>query len=87
MTSAPADAASGRLPVLPNTEEGATSRINFRLPERLDLRIEEAAGREGLSVNAWLVRAVAATLAPDDRGRHAEPRTLRSGQSYTGWVR
>jgi hypothetical protein len=72
---------------LPDADEGATSRINFRLPEHLKLRIEQAAGREGLSVNAWLVRVVAATLAPDDRGHRAESRTQRGGQSYTGWVR
>lgn len=74
-----------------NADDGATSRINFRLPEHLKLRIEEAATAEGLSVNAWLVRVVGATLAPEDRGRRAAPRTQRGGQrggqSYTGWVR
>src|SRR5687768_13488397 len=36
-------------------EEGATARINCRPPEHLKARIDEAAAREGLSVNAWLV--------------------------------
>lgn len=66
-------------------DEGATARINFRPPEQLKVRIEEAAGREGLSVNAWLVRAVAATLSSD--GREAERRTNRGDQQYVGWVR
>ncbi|MFJ9679408.1 hypothetical protein ACIRP2_15240 [Streptomyces sp. NPDC101194] len=48
-------------------EEGATSRINFRPPEHLKARIEEAAGRERLSVNAWLVRAVSGMVDSDDR--------------------
>ena len=37
-------------------------RINLRLPEHLKTRVEEAAGRAGLSVNAWLVRAATAAL-------------------------
>ncbi|MFH9074638.1 hypothetical protein [Streptomyces alboflavus] len=78
-------------PVTMNGEEGATSRINFRPPEHLKTRIEEAAGRERLSVNAWLVRAVSAMLEFDEqRGRRAERRVPRgaqgSSQRYTGWV-
>lgn len=69
----------------PSHDEGATARINFRPPEHLKARIDEAAAREGISVNAWLVRAVTATLNPD--GHRAERRAPRGGQSYTGWVR
>ena len=43
-------------------EEGAMSRINLRMPERLKARVEAAAAGEGLSVNAWLVRASADEL-------------------------
>lgn len=71
-------------------EDGATSRINFRPPAQLKVRVEEAANREGLSVNAWLVRAVGAALEPTaDRGRkNATGRsTGGGGQGYTGWVR
>ena len=49
-------------PVAPQDDEGAMARINFRLSEHLKGRIEEAAERAGLSVNAWLVRAAAAAL-------------------------
>jgi hypothetical protein len=66
-------------------EDGAPSRINFRPPERLKSRIEEAAGREGLSVNAWLVRAVAATL--NAAGRRVECRPPSGEQYHVGWVR
>ena len=48
--------------VLPFGSRVATSRINFRLPDQLKTRIEEAAGRDGLSVNAWLVRAATAAV-------------------------
>lgn len=68
-------------------DEGAMSRINFRMPDRLKSRIEQAAGREGLSVNAWLVRAATAALErppPDPRGDERPP--VR-GQRYTGWAR
>ncbi|PFG96260.1 HicB-like protein involved in pilus formation [Saccharopolyspora erythraea NRRL 2338] len=68
-------------------EDGPTSRINFRLPEQLKLRVEEAAAREGLSVNAWLTRAVATTLRGDDRGIRSRKRDHWGGQRYTGWVR
>ncbi len=69
-------------------DDGATSRINLRLPEHLKASIEEAAGRAGLSVNAWLVRAAAGAVeaADPDRApaRRAEP---SRGQRYTGWAR
>ncbi len=68
-------------------DEGGTSRINLRLPDSLKLRAEEAAEKEGLSVNAWLVRAVAAALEPDDRAGHFRRSSTRGRQSYTGWVR
>jgi hypothetical protein len=81
------DGVDGAPPAPANLDEGTTARINFRPPEQLKLRIEAAAGREGLSVNAWLVRAVAATLEPDDRGRRSGPRHPSTGQRYSGWVR
>jgi hypothetical protein len=71
----------------PEGDEGGTSRINLRLRDSLKLRAEQAANREGLSVNAWLVRAVAAALPPDDRDRHSRRHSQRVGQRYTGWVR
>jgi HicB family len=66
------------------TDDGGTSRITLRLPEHLKPRINEAAAEAGISVNAWLVRAVAAALETDDRGRRAQP---PRGRGFTGWVR
>ncbi len=71
-------------PEPPEIEEAATARINLRLPERLKEGVEEAAARERLSVNSWLVRAIASALAQGERPRSAKGRI---GQSYTGWVR
>ncbi|WP_030723156.1 toxin-antitoxin system HicB family antitoxin [Streptomyces griseus] len=67
-------------------EAEAPARINLRLPAHLKARAEEAASREGLSVNAWLVRAVSASVDGAARPRPTE-RTRSVGQSLTGWVR
>ena len=69
-------------------EDAATARINFRLPESLKSRIEDAAGRAGLSVNAWLVRATAAALDGGVRPESAARGGPALGQQrYSGWVR
>jgi hypothetical protein len=68
-------------------DEGSMARINLRLPDHFKSRIEQAAGREGLSVNAWLVRAAAAALdraGPTGRGRRPG---LPGAQRYQGWAR
>jgi hypothetical protein len=73
---------------LPFAEDGPAARINVRLPEQLKASIEEAAAKEGRSVNAWLVRAAAASLQRPDRDQRPEPRSAaRSAQRFTGWVR
>ena len=67
--------------------EGGIARINLRLPDQLKSRVEQSADREGLSINAWLVRAVAAAVDRGQPGAQREQRTARSGQRYTGWGR
>jgi hypothetical protein len=67
--------------------EGATARINLRLPDQLKRRVEQSADRERLSINAWLVRAVAAAVDRGQPGPPREQRSPRSGQRYTGWGR
>lgn len=65
--------------------EGATSRISFRPPDYLKARIEDAAEREGLSVNAFLVRTLAAALDP---GRASASGTDSKGATRVdGWFR
>ena len=70
-------------------EDGPAARINVRLPEQLKAAVEEAAAREGRSVNAWLARAAAATLQRSDSDQRPEPRGSgkRTKQRFTGWVR
>ena len=72
------------------TSEGddtSMSRINVRMPEHLKVRIEQAAEGEGLSVNAWLVRAAAARVERNDVVGRRERRAPKGAQRYTGWVR
>ena len=71
---------------LPAGERGATSRINLRLPDDVKAGVEEAAARERISVNAWLVRAAAAALQAG-RNAGAGNRVSGHGQSFTGWAR
>jgi HicB family len=67
-------------------DEPNLTRINLRLNQELKDRVEEAARRSGLSVNAWLVRAAAGALEPS-RGARTGSRTPRGGERFTGWVR
>ena len=83
----PADAATIAAPPPADADEGTTARINLRLPEGLKAGIEQAAGRERLSVNAWLVRVLATAVAHGDPDQSSpRPRKSRAGQSYSGWV-
>ncbi len=69
-------------------KEGATARITLRVPEQLKSRIEDAAAREGFSVNTWLTRAVTRGLESGSAPGPTDRRGRRwSGQQYSGWVR
>jgi hypothetical protein len=65
-------------------DKGATSRINLRLPDEIKARVEEAAAREHVSVNSWLVRAASAALPGN---RRAAGRAHGGGDSFQGWAR
>jgi hypothetical protein len=58
--------------------EELSARISLRLPESLKSSVERAAEREGISVNAWLVRAIA--RAADSRPTH------QSGKRLSGYA-
>lgn len=66
-------------------DDVSTSRTTLRLPDALKARVDEAAAADGLSVNTWLVRAIAAALQP--KQRRAAQRTLRRGDNFAGWAR
>jgi hypothetical protein len=54
--------------------EELTARISLRLPESLKGAVEKAAEREGVSTNAWLVRAIA--RATESRPVHVSGKRL-----------
>jgi hypothetical protein len=54
--------------------EELSARISLRLPDSLKASIEKAAAREGVSTNAWLVRAIA--RAAEARPSHATGKRL-----------
>ncbi|WP_139418151.1 toxin-antitoxin system HicB family antitoxin [Agromyces laixinhei] len=66
-------------------DDASTSRTTLRLPDALKARVDEAAAADGLSVNTWLVRAVAAALQP--KQRRSAQRSLRTGNDFAGWAR
>jgi HicB-like protein involved in pilus formation len=57
------------------------ARISLRLPEGLKVAIEAAATREGVSVNAWLVRSIARAVSGGGGGRRS------AGNRLTGFGR
>jgi hypothetical protein len=68
-------------------DEGGMARINLRLPDHLKVRVDRAATAEGLSANAWLVRAAASALDRIDSSRGSERPGPRGAQRFSGWVR
>ncbi|MFF4139216.1 hypothetical protein ACFY1B_49350 [Streptomyces mirabilis] len=68
-------------------DEGPISRITVRMPERLKQHVDEAAGQDGMSANAWLVRAAAAAVQTARRNGPGKNRGLRIGQHHQGWIR
>jgi hypothetical protein len=85
VTPPPAEPEDAPLAAPPDVDEdGGTWRVTLRLPENLRTAVDSAARGAGLSVNAWLVRAVAGALGTGQaRRRHDGP----SDKSFSGWVR
>jgi hypothetical protein len=72
-------------PAAPQPDGGDLARITLRLPEPLKELVELAASAEGISVNAWLVRAVTAAVQGNPPGA---PRRDRhgAGRRITGFA-
>jgi HicB family len=73
-------------------EDAGSARVTLRLSEGLKARVEAAAIAGGMSVNAWLVRAISRALEPAAGGprmRSASPPPGRKGlgKRYTGFAR
>lgn len=59
--------------------EELSARISLRLPESLKGAVEKAAAREGISTNAWLVRAIA-------RATESRPVVNVGGKRLSGYA-
>jgi HicB family len=70
----------GEEPQAQAAEDGLTARITLRLPESLKVTLEAAAEAEGVSVNTWLVRALARSVSSGGG------RAVRSGKRITGYA-
>jgi hypothetical protein len=57
-------------------DEASSARITLRLPESLKSRIEDAAAREGVSVNTWVLHVLL---------RGTESRRQQPGRRLTGF--
>jgi hypothetical protein len=68
-------------------EEGPLARITVRMPERMKLQVDEAAGQEGVSTNAWLVRATSSALRTARRTGAGGTRGPRIDERHQGWLR
>jgi hypothetical protein len=84
VVSAPLDEPSAHEPfdIAFGDDDGGTWRITLRLPESLRGAVEAATRHDGSSLNAWLVRVVAAAVQP--KAGRATPGNARH---VTGWVR
>ena len=58
-------------------DDALTARVTLRLPEGLKARIEVAASGDGVSVNSWIMHALA---------RGLETRSVRAGRRLTGYA-
>jgi hypothetical protein len=81
----PANAAAPNSPVVAD-DDGAQARISLRLPDSLKSRVDDAAASAGLSVNAWLVRAVAAAVVEPGSTAPSGGPTRSGGEKFSGWV-
>jgi hypothetical protein len=73
-------------PAAADDEDSGTARVTLRLPDALKGRMEAAASREGVSVNAWLIRAVGRAV-DSPAGPSTQQARRGPGQRITGFAR
>jgi hypothetical protein len=62
------EGAEAAAPPSASADDEASARITLRLPEGLKAGVEAAANRDGVSVNAWIVRALTREVSAPTRG-------------------
>jgi hypothetical protein len=86
------DDAAGDAAEAAAADEAGTARVTLRISDGMKSRVEAAALAAGLSVNAWLVRAISRSLenppgGPKKRPPFPPPGRPGSGKRYTGFAR
>lgn len=79
----PAVSATEAVPV---NLDGDLARLTLRMPEPLKERVEVIAANEGVSVNAWLVRAIAEVAARRPAQPGAPGKSTSSSKRITGYA-
>jgi hypothetical protein len=72
---------------LSESEKGGTARVDLRLTDHLKARAEHAALGERISLDAWVVKAVAAALNRANPPRRDVSSLSSQRQHYVGWRR
>jgi hypothetical protein len=70
---------SAPAPTAPPGDAGDLARVTLRLPQPLKEQVEHAATAEGITVNAWLVRAISSALYAGPQRPPAPPMPLTRG--------
>lgn len=69
-----------------DTTASDLARVTLRIPESLKTASERAAAAEGISVNAWLVRVIAAAVSGRPGPGPTPPPSHRAGRRITGFA-
>jgi hypothetical protein len=69
-------------PSTTDAEDEPVARITLRLPQSVKTRVDEMASTEGISTNAWLIRAVMDALADHGSSRPEWPQPPRPPLPY-----
>ncbi|HWK93445.1 MAG TPA: YlcI/YnfO family protein [Luteimicrobium sp.] len=86
-TPTPQPAAASPVATVALPDDAPTTRTTLRLPDQLKAQVEAAAVRDGVSLNTWLVRAVAAALEPATTPSPGTTPAVADGRRVTGWAR
>jgi hypothetical protein len=70
----------------PVVDGGDLTRLTLRMPEALKTHVEQTAAAEGISVNAWLVRAVTAAVNRSAGPPPSPPPGSRAGKRIVGFA-
>jgi len=87
VTTTPGEPADEPAGADPGDASDDMTRVTLRLSGPLKARVDAEAAAAGLSVNAWLVRAISRALDAGPAGPQRTQRGPRTGTRFTGYAR